>query len=338
MSFGDCYGTMKIRHAPGAGEARQAEREVRAVTKKDEGMEIGEKVRYLRLQRKMTQAELAGDQITRNMLSRIENGVALPSLATVWYLAERLDVPAGFLLAEGEDDRIWKKMGRIDSIRRVLRSGDARICLDLCRGDAEAGEADDEIYLIMTQCSLMVASEEFDRGHLRECCAYLDRTIEYAKKTLYNTDGMEQTAALYFRFLHRLSATLTSDLLREEDTPLIGSKHPFGCYVLAREALEAGADACVDAYRRMDFSGDVLANGKEWQEHFDILCEIRAREYADARERLLHLLNAQQARSEVLVYCVFGDLEICCREMGDFRGAYEYSQNKVAILERMLQE
>jgi hypothetical protein len=40
----------------------------------------------------------------------------------------------------------------------------------------------------------------------------------------------------------------------------------------------------------------------------------------------------------VLMYCVFCDLEICCREQSDFRGAYEYSQNKVTLLERMLRK
>ena len=39
-------------------------------------MEIGEKIKRLRSAKLMTQAELAGDHITRNMLSCIENGVA----------------------------------------------------------------------------------------------------------------------------------------------------------------------------------------------------------------------------------------------------------------------
>ena len=41
---------------------------------------IGEKIKALRISKRMTQSELAGDQITRNMLSLIENGSALPSL------------------------------------------------------------------------------------------------------------------------------------------------------------------------------------------------------------------------------------------------------------------
>ena len=43
-------------------------------------MNIGEKIKRLRTAKLMTQADLVGDVITRNMLSQIENGVANPSL------------------------------------------------------------------------------------------------------------------------------------------------------------------------------------------------------------------------------------------------------------------
>ena len=63
-------------------------------------MNVGEKIRNLRLEKLMTQADLAGDQITRNMLCTIERGAALPSLPTACYIAGRLSVPVGYLLAE----------------------------------------------------------------------------------------------------------------------------------------------------------------------------------------------------------------------------------------------
>ena len=61
-------------------------------------MNIGERIRELRISKLMTQADLAGDRITRNMLSCIENGSANPSLSTIVYIAGRLGVPAGCLL------------------------------------------------------------------------------------------------------------------------------------------------------------------------------------------------------------------------------------------------
>ena len=53
-------------------------------------MTIGEKIKILRAERAMTQSELAGDHITRNMLSLIESGSAQPSLATILYLASKM--------------------------------------------------------------------------------------------------------------------------------------------------------------------------------------------------------------------------------------------------------
>ena len=292
--------------------------------------DIGEKIKRLRLQRNMTQSDLAGDQITRNMLSRVENGAALPSLPTVWYLAERLGVPAGFLLAEGDDDRLWRKMNRIDDIRRVLRSGNARICLELCREDAEVGQADDEIYLIMAQCALSLAREEFDAGHLHEVCTLLDQALEYAHHTLYDTSAIRQTAALYFRFMNRLSSMLYSEMLPQETDALLGSEDAFGRYVLAREALEAGEMRRVQAYLQGGHADD------PWCRHLAAHAQMVQGSYARAGELLTQLLHDESARSEVLMYCLFCDLEICCREQSDFRGAYEYSQNKVALLEKML--
>ena len=294
--------------------------------------DIGEKVRKLRLQRNMTQSELAGDQITRNMLSRVENGAALPSLPTVWYLAERLDVPAGFLLAEGNDDRIWRKMSRIDSIRRVLAAGDARICLELCKAEGAEYEADDELYLIMAQCSLALAVEAFDGGRLHECCTELDHAVEYAAKTLYDTSAIHSRAALYFRFMRSISPTLCSEVLGDVDDPMIGATDPVGRYILAREALEAGETRRVEAYLRQPSENDA------WRAQLAAHLATRKGDYAAAEAALTALLHADDVHGEVLIYAIFCDLEICCREQGDFKGAYEYSQNKMALLERMLRQ
>ena len=38
------------------------------------------------------------------------------------------------------------------------------------------------------------------------------------------------------------------------------------------------------------------------------------------------------------MYDAFRELEQCCRENGDFKGAYEYSNAKVLMLERLLSD
>ncbi len=63
-------------------------------------MQLGEKLRNARLEAGLSQRQLCGEAITRNMLSQIENGSANPSMATLQYLAGRLGKPIGFFLQE----------------------------------------------------------------------------------------------------------------------------------------------------------------------------------------------------------------------------------------------
>lgn len=65
---------------------------------------LGQKVRELRLSKQWTQKELAGDFITRNMLSQIENDGAMPSMKTMEYLATQLGKPIGYFLDEQHGD------------------------------------------------------------------------------------------------------------------------------------------------------------------------------------------------------------------------------------------
>ena len=64
---------------------------------------LGEKIKLRRKSLGLTQSELAGNKITRNMLSRIENGAALPSLDTLEHIAIGLKLPVPYLLSEDDD-------------------------------------------------------------------------------------------------------------------------------------------------------------------------------------------------------------------------------------------
>ena len=67
-------------------------------------MTLGEKIKSARIERHMTQKDVVGDYITRNMLSKIENGSATPSVKTLEYLADALGLPAGYFMSEGSGD------------------------------------------------------------------------------------------------------------------------------------------------------------------------------------------------------------------------------------------
>ena len=75
--------------------------------------ELGKKIKEARLAKKMTQAEVVGDFITRNMLSQIESGTAMPSVKTLSYLAGVLGLSTEQLLpADGGESDAFRVLQR----------------------------------------------------------------------------------------------------------------------------------------------------------------------------------------------------------------------------------
>ncbi|BCB36756.1 XRE family transcriptional regulator [Bacillus cereus] len=76
---------------------------------------LGEKIKALRKEKKLTQTELAGSELTKSMLSQIENGKATPSMKTLQYIAEKLECETSFLLEEDEGEivELIQKMERL---------------------------------------------------------------------------------------------------------------------------------------------------------------------------------------------------------------------------------
>lgn len=65
---------------------------------------LGEKIKTLRKEKKLTQTDLAGSELTKSMLSQIENGKATPSMKTLQYIADKLECEMSFLLEEDEKE------------------------------------------------------------------------------------------------------------------------------------------------------------------------------------------------------------------------------------------
>ncbi len=63
-------------------------------------MELGQRIKALRQELGLSQRQLCGDVITRNMLSQIENGSARPSMDTLSYLAGKLGKTVSYFLEE----------------------------------------------------------------------------------------------------------------------------------------------------------------------------------------------------------------------------------------------
>ena len=292
-------------------------------------MNIGEKIKKLRTAKLMTQSELVGNEITRNMLSRIENGYANPSLETVCYIAGRLNVSPGFLLAEEGDEQIYFKHNEIIGIKKAFMSEDYRICRDICLNSDSA--ADDEIQLILSECNLSIAVEEFNRGNLRTACDFLDEAIDCCEKTLYRTDHLVAKAGLYFRFMRQISPTLTSNTLDEEVVNVYPALVDEFCrYAFSFEKLEEEKALPDWEWMRRGMSCTAFLSHLEAK-----VCMIAGR-YDEAHEKLHQILLGEDSVPEPVLYFVFCDLEICCRELEDYKKAYEYSIDKIELLQKML--
>ncbi len=85
------------------GKMRAAvDRPVRSRTRRDAvSAAFGARIRKLRQNAGMSQAELAGDKLTRFAISKIESGASMPTLETLDYLASRLGVTMRDLLPPG---------------------------------------------------------------------------------------------------------------------------------------------------------------------------------------------------------------------------------------------
>ena len=71
--------------------------------------ELGRRLKSARLAKKMTQSDVAGTFITRNMLSLIESGNATPSVKTLEYLSSVLEIPMEKLLSESGEDHLLEQ-------------------------------------------------------------------------------------------------------------------------------------------------------------------------------------------------------------------------------------
>ena len=60
--------------------------------------------------------------------------------------------------------------------------------------------------------------------------------------------------------------------------------------------------------------------------------------FADARRLLLQITDGEITPPRLLLYLACCDMEICCREENDYKGAYEFAGNRLEILEHMLMD
>lgn len=296
-------------------------------------MNIGAKIKDLRQAKRMTQSELAGEMITRNMLSRIENGSALPSVPTMLYLAERLGVPAGFLLAEEGNEFYYRKMNDMPEIRRAYRNSEFAICRDMCK---RLGGEDDEVVYLLCLSSFGMAKEHFDGGELSLACELFDEVCRLSEKTVYPCFHIKASALAYLEYMNRISPSLYSEHLLSSSSLSVDLNESFGRYHNILKAIsEDSALAQTLAKEHVDAEKSA-GNESLYSEHIKARLLMQAKNYRDAYRVLKQMLVSGQEMPAPMMYFVFSDLEETCRELSDYKGAYEYSNGKIELIEKFL--
>ena len=260
-------------------------------------MELGEKLRLARLEKGISQRQLCGDTITRNMLSRIEHGAARPSMDTLRYLAGQLGLPVSYFLEE--DTLSSPNQQALTQARESFRRGD----WPSLKAALGAYQAPDPVFqpeweLLQYESLLHQAEEALSAGQLI-----------FARELLDIAENLE--TGLYIGSAHRTRRLLLLSRAGADPVKLAQALPDLdGVLLLKLRAQPAKRQlALLAGIENRDLPQYSLLLGKA---HFAL------KDYAAAVPPL------QQAEAS-FPREVRPLLETCFRELGDFRQAYEYA-------------
>ena len=134
--------------------------------------------------------------------------------------------------------------------------------------------------------------------------------------------------------MERISTTLYSDMLEtalpQEDGFAYVSL--FSRYVDALDALAYGETQKANAFL------NTVDETSFFAKHVRISILMLEKQYDRAKEQLFYLLKAQEPLNEIELYTVLSELEVCCREVEDYKNAYHFASERVELLEALLKE
>lgn len=252
-------------------------------------MDLAEKLKAARLEAGLSQRQLCGDMITRNMLSQIENGSARPSMGTLQYLAQRLGKPVSYFLEEQAVvspnlevmTRARKAYGQEDYAGALAALEEFR------QPDATFTEEKD---LLLFLSSLGLARQVLSEGKLPYAKTLLQRAGEI--RGIYITEDLERSRQIL------LGMAGETAVLHEDEALLL----------LAKQA--AAPERALELLRAVEDKDTPQWNLLQGEALFSL---------GQYREAQVCYEKAPQTQA------VFARLEICCRELGDYKGAYEYA-------------
>lgn len=257
-------------------------------------MKLGERIKAARQAAGLSQRQLCGQVITRNMLSLIESGKARPSMDTLQHFARVLGKPVGYFLEE--QTVLSPNQVCMEQAQLALENRDFAATLAALEQYVSPDGLFDRAK-VQAECAacMGLAQQALDDGKRAYCIALLDRADAVG--------GADRQ-----RILLRYAAQPEKAAELAKALPSIAEE----LLLLADGALAAGAPdraaAILDAADKRDARW-MLLRGKAW---------MQLEQYGPAAECLT------QAEATFAEACV-PLLEQCYKEMGDYKQAYAYA-------------
>jgi len=280
--------------------------------------DIGKRIKAVRCEKKMTQNELCGTEITRNHLSLIESGKSLPSIGTLCYLAERLDIPVGFFFSDNkESEAKFANLFASDEAKEAFNSRDYHKCISICEMIPPSLRSD-EISLMLARSYLASALQSADRLELSSAVSQLKRADEAARQSCYLSADFISAIKYY--------DLLFNNLTRGEIPLLLTDIHEASSYVPAELII----------YMKMlqndkfDFSNAVFTSSRHRQ-HANAIKARRRGDYESAFTILSELAELSSL-PYYMRYHVYNDLELCSDRIGEFKAAYIAAKKKLDLM------
>ena len=252
-------------------------------------MELGKRLKEARLALGLSQRQLCGDEITRNMLSQIENGSARPSMDTLRYLASQLGKPVSYFL---EEEIVTSPNQNImASAREAFGAGDWQTVLKVLEDYHPRDPLFDEEMGLLRFCALMDGAEAaLGEGKRPYALDLLDRADKV--KTIYRDNR---------RFALLMAKAGMATALPDLDEELL----------LRAELTEdpRRAAALLDAAENRETPRWNLLRGRAYAETGDYESAVRC------------LTEAEEACPRETIPL----LEQCYRELEDYKMAYLYA-------------
>ena len=262
-------------------------------------MELGARIRQARLDAGLSQRQLCGDVITRNMLSQIENGSARPSMETLRYLAGQLGRPMSFFL---EEQAVFSPNQVIMEQVRQAELTQVPALLENYRGPDPV--FDRERWLLEAMGYLAMARKALDENRPGYACTLLEKAAWAGDRTPYYTQELERTRLFLVYEAGGAPAAEVAEGLPELETELL---------IRAAAALEAGDPVGCEAV--------LQAAQPPRSARWHVLrgdASMARKDYARAVE---NYLQAEPQYGSKL----WGKLERCYSELEDYKMAYHYA-------------